>query len=124
MTVVALNRDARQAQVQQWAVNAFGELATTVPERGRRFLEEALELFQSVEGSDAAMAHTLVDYVFGRPVGEPFQEVGGVMVTLMSLAECIGVSVEVAEKTETHRVLSTDVAHFQRRQAEKRAAGL
>ena len=38
-----------------------------------RFLEEALELVQAC-GATASEAHQLVDYVYGRPVGEPAQE--------------------------------------------------
>lgn len=53
-------------------------------ERGHRFLEESLELVQALGGTREE-ALQLVDYVFGRPVGEPRQEVGGVMVTLAAL---------------------------------------
>ena len=55
-------------------------------ERNQRFLEEALELVQSLD-MDKETAHKLVDYVFNRPRGEPKQELGGVMNTLAILAE-------------------------------------
>ena len=54
-------------------------------QRNHRFLEEALELVQSL-GCTASEAHQLVDYVFGRPVGEPTQELGGAIITLHALA--------------------------------------
>lgn len=55
-------------------------------ERNQRFLEESLELVQSLD-MDKETAHKLVDYVFNRPKGEPKQELGGVMNTLAILSE-------------------------------------
>jgi hypothetical protein len=49
-------------------------------------------------------AHQLVDYVFGCPVGEPFQELGGVMVTLSALASCHDMDFEEAGEAEQARV--------------------
>lgn len=75
-----------QLKVDRWMQECFGaDVASDVAERSHRFLEEALELVQSV-GCTADEARQLVDYVFGRPAGEPRQEVGGVMVTLSALA--------------------------------------
>lgn len=48
-------------------------------ERNHRFLEEALELVQAC-GCTESEAAQLVAYVYGRPAGDPPQEVGGVMV--------------------------------------------
>lgn len=74
-----------QDSVRQWCVDCFGEVtANDAQERNFRFLEEALELVQSC-GATAADAHKLVDYVFGRPVGDPPQEVGGTVITLAAL---------------------------------------
>lgn len=74
-----------QVRVGQWLMECFGNgIAHDGMERNHRFLEEALELVQSL-GCTASEAHQLVDYVFGRPVGEPIQELGGVMVTLAAL---------------------------------------
>ena len=55
-------------------------------ERNQRFLEEALELVQSLDMKQDT-AHELVEYVFSRPKGEPRQELGGVMNTLAILSE-------------------------------------
>ena len=75
-----------QICVGLWIKACLGPLiAADVTERNHRFLEEALELVQS-KGCTASEAHQLVDYVFNRPIGEPFQELGGVMVTLAALA--------------------------------------
>lgn len=72
-------------------------------ERNHRFLEEALELVQSL-GCTQSEARQLVDYVFSRPVGEPKQELGGVMVTLSALASCHDMNLDTAGETELIRV--------------------
>lgn len=71
-------------------------------ERNQRFLEEALELVQSLD-MDAATAHKLVDYVFSRPPGEPKQELGGVMNTLAILAETNSMSMWQSAEDELAR---------------------
>lgn len=45
----------------------------------------------------------LVDYTFGRPVGDPSQEVGGVMVTLAALCAAADLSVVDCSETELRR---------------------
>lgn len=71
-------------------------------ERNQRFLEEALELVQSLD-MDKDTAHKLVDYVFGRPKGEPKQELGGVMNTLAILSETNSMSMWQAAEEELSR---------------------
>jgi hypothetical protein len=93
-----------QAKVQPWLLACFGEM---IPgdreERNHRFLEEALELVQSC-GCTASEAHQLVDYVFGRPVGELHQEVGGVMVTLAALCLANDADMHAAGWVELDRI--------------------
>ena len=97
---------AFQARVQPWLIECFGEaIASNREERNHRFLEEALELVQACD-TTADEAHALVDYVFGRPVGEPSQEVGGVMLTLAALCLANGFDMEAAGATELDRVWS------------------
>lgn len=82
---VGLDEPSFQARVDAWLVACFGQdIARDKVERNHRFLEEALELAQACQCTKSE-ALQLVDYVFGRPVGEPEQEVGGVVVTLASL---------------------------------------
>jgi hypothetical protein len=77
-----------QRRVLDWLMACFSmQVCRDSAERNHRFLEEDLELVQSL-GCTASEAHQLVDYVFGRPAGEPFQELRGVMVTLSALASC------------------------------------
>lgn len=74
-----------QGRVAEWVRECFGaDSQYDKAERAHRFLEEALELYQAT-GQSKENALKLVDYTFSRPIGEQFQEVGGVMVTLAAL---------------------------------------
>jgi hypothetical protein len=107
-----------QQRVQPWMLACFGEtIAGDQEERNHRFLEEALELVQST-GCTASEAHQLVDYVYGRPVGEPAQEVGGVMVTLAALCLANGLDMHAAAETELARIW-TKVEQIRAKQAAK-----
>lgn len=93
-----------QTRVQPWMLECFGPtIAADRIERNHRFLEEALELVQSL-GCMASEAHQLVDYTFGRPIGEPVQEVGGVMVTLAALCLASELDMHAAGETELARI--------------------
>ncbi|WP_208455902.1 hypothetical protein [Burkholderia gladioli] len=97
-------REQFQARVQLWMMECFGPtIAADRVERNHRFLEEALELVQSL-GCAASEAHQLVDYIFGRPIGEPAQEVGGVMVTLAALCLASSLDMHHAGETELARI--------------------
>lgn len=87
-----------QRRVQPWLMDCFGPtIAGDREERNHRFLEEALELVQAC-GCSASEAHQLVDYVYGRPVGEKGQEAGGVMITLAAL--CLANELDMHEEGE------------------------
>lgn len=90
-----------QSRVADWMEACFGpEISKDIDERNFRFLEEALELVQSL-GCTRHNAMALVDYVYNRPVGEPEQEVGGVAVTLAALGNAVGIHIqEEADKEE------------------------
>jgi len=88
-----------QDRVHPWMKECFGDvISEDTIERNHRFLEEALELVQACECT-ADEAHQLVDYVYGRDVGEKGQEVGGVMVTLAAL--CLAQKIDMHEEAET-----------------------
>jgi len=92
-----------QSKVHAWVLACFGPaIAADATERCHRFVEEALELSQSCGGT-AEDAHKLVDYVFGRDVGEREQEVGGVMVTLAALCNAFSVDMDEAASRELAR---------------------
>lgn len=118
ITVGAPEADTFQRRVHAWMLVCFGEkTAANLAERNHRFLEEALELVQA-NGCTASEAHQLVDYVFGRPVGEINQESGGVMVTFAALLNALGVDMKMAGETELARVW-TKVEEIRAKQAAK-----
>lgn len=89
-------------------------------ERCDRFIEEALELVQTEPTFSADRAHALVDYVFGRPVGEGEQEVGGVGVTLAALCGPFGIDMMAAFERELDRITAPEViAKIRAKQAAK-----
>ena len=93
-----------QSRVLPWLVACFGEkIAGDKIERNHRFLEEALELAQACDCARSE-AYQLVDYVFGRDVGEKSQEVGGVMNTLAALCLAHGLDMHDAAEIELARV--------------------
>jgi len=116
-------RDQRQATLAEWCAATFGvQHAASLPQRAVRLLEESLEAYQSA-GADPAMAHRLIDYVFGRPVGELRQELGGVGVCLLALAAAAHESADACEAREVARIQAKPIEHFRARNDAKNAAG-
>lgn len=133
--VVRAEMDARQDEHFAWAKRVFGDLpgvdVMSPRVRALRFLEEAIELYQAVTIADGmtpdaaeTKAAGLLDYVFARPVGEPGQEVGGTMITLMSLCSRLGLSVDACERDEAARVNAIDVDKLRDKQMQKVRAGM
>lgn len=117
------DRDTRQAETHVWCIAAFGEDdACSIPRRGLRLAEEAIETAQAC-GCDAEMLHRLIDHIYAKPVGELPQELGGLGVTMLALAEAAGVSADEAERNEIARVRAKPLAHFAARNAAKKARG-
>lgn len=117
------DRDDRQRQVAEWCAAAFGiEHQSSVPQRGLRMLEEAIEAYQALNG-DPAQAHALIDYIFAKEPGQLFQELGGLSLTLLALAAAAGVSADEAERTEIARVMAKPLAWFHARNEVKNKAG-
>lgn len=93
-----------QSRVKPWMMECFGqEISADTTERNHRFLEESLELVQAC-GCTADEAHQLVDYVYGRDIGEKTQEVGGVMVTLAALCLAQGMDMHTCGEVELKRI--------------------
>ncbi|APR39986.1 hypothetical protein [Paraburkholderia sp. SOS3] len=109
-----------QARVQPWMLECFGaDIAADKLERNHRFFEEAGELVQSC-GMTREEAHALVDYTWSRPVGEPVQEVGGVMVTLAALCLASGLDMHAAGEIELARISApATMAKIRAKQAAK-----
>lgn len=112
-----------QQRVAPWMQECFGpEISADRVERGDRLLEEVFELLQS-GGYDPTRVATLRDYVWGRPIGEPAQEVGGVMVTLAAYCLAFGLDMHEAGETELARILRPEVVEkIRAKQAAKAAA--
>lgn len=92
-----------QRRVEKWLEACFPpSVRSDRGERTHRFLEEALELAQA-NGCTRDDALALVDYVFGRPPGQPAQEVGGVMVTLASVCSASDINMDEAGDRELDR---------------------
>jgi len=93
-----------QARVEPWMAACFGpRISADTTERNHRFIEEALELVQA-GGMPKADVLQLVDYTYGRPIGELHQEVGGVMVTLAALCLAQGLDMHQAAEVELARI--------------------
>lgn len=111
---------AFQDRAQSWLIACFGrDIANDRTERNHRFLEEALELVQA-NGCTQSEARQLVDYVYGRPAGNPDQEVGGVMNTLAALCCASGLRMFEAGAREMDRVEHPSImAKIREKQAAK-----
>lgn len=110
--------ESYQRRVKNWVLACFGaKVAADRLERGDRFLEEALELLQS-GGYPKDRVAALVEYVFSRPVGDPDQETGGVMVTLAAYCEAHEINLGAAAERELARVW-TKVDAIRAKQAAK-----
>lgn len=92
-----------QERVENWLKACFPiTVRSNRAERTHRFLEEALELAQANSCSrEDALA--LVDYVYGRSIGIPELEVGGVMVTLAALCSASEINMDEAGEGELKR---------------------
>ena len=100
-----------QRAVRRWVIEHLGiEVADNKYVRCSRFCEESLELLQSLDYPKEDI-YKLIDYVYSRPVGEPFQEVGGVTITLNSLCSCTGVEIDIedAGSIELERIWQPEV---------------
>jgi hypothetical protein len=113
-----------QQLIGDWVLRCFGELSfKNGSERSRRVLEEAIELAQACD-LPLEKVIELAHYVYGRPVGEVPQELAGLSMTLLALAESYGLDLAQIQKAEIERVLSLPVEHFKKRLALKVAAGV
>lgn len=107
-----------QNRVNEGMQVCFGaEISKDKVERNHRFIEEALELVQSL-GATKSECHQLVDYVFDRNIGEPVQEAGGVMVTLAALCLSQNMNMDEAGELELKRIW-TKVDAIREKQAAK-----
>lgn len=109
-----------QQGVAKWMEECFvASLYSNMTERGDRFLEEVLEMLQA-HGYPFERISTLADYVYKRPVGDPEQEVGGVMITLAGFCYIAGHDMQALGDRELERINQPEVkAKIQAKQAAK-----
>lgn len=106
-----------------WGVRCFGDEHMRNPRiRALRLVEEAIELCQAV-GVDQAMVAKQVSEVYARPHGDKFQELGGVMVTTIAFAMCVGLNPDTVLEAEVRRCLSKTPEEFAKRNKAKMQIG-
>lgn len=121
---MAVTREERQQLVADWTLRCFGEAAATDPmERAARLVEEVIELAQAVGFPETGISALAAD-VYAKEPGHPFQEVGGVSITLLAFCEAYGIDVDQAEFAELRRILGKSRKHFQARQNAKADRGV
>ena len=113
-----------ESRIVRWITSSFGwELFRNRHERGRRFLEEVVELNQAM-GVSHEDALRIVNHVYSRPVGQIDQEMGGVGITLLGLCGSLDLDFQELTKRELDRVLALPADHFRKRNALKAQAGI
>lgn len=94
-----------QKRVYPWTVETFGYAKTmSLKERRQRVIEEALELAQSMGGTEDE-AVQMAAYVFARKIGEPRQEIGGLQVCIAAAANALGIDMDAAREDELVRCI-------------------
>lgn len=93
-----------QRNVVKWLETAFPGSSGNMDRRTRalRLLEEAVELAQAV-GITRENAFRQVEHTFSRPVGEPHQELGGVLFTALAVAASLGLDAHQVVTNESER---------------------
>lgn len=109
-----------QQRVAVWCNMVFGsKVANDRVIRNYRFIEEALELVQSL-GMSKQEVLDQVHYVFGRNIGEPDNEIGGVMITLAQLATVNNLDIDTCRVKEFVRIIDPEVVeHIKEKEAQK-----
>lgn len=109
------NKEEFQNRIATWLHECFGDtIAKSVTERCYRFFEESAELIQSL-GIPEEKAIELVKYVFSRDIGQPKQEVGGVMVTLAALCYAAELNMIKNGEDEYNRISQPEIMEKIRR---------
>ncbi|WP_244616892.1 hypothetical protein [Rhizobium sp. rho-13.1] len=101
----------------------FSDDPTDVAERSARFFEESNETCQAF-GMTREEAHALVDYVYGRPVGEPAKEIGAASLTLTSLCIVAGYDRAGCEEADLEKLVRPEtIARIRAKRATRHGRG-
>lgn len=124
--IEAKNQGSLQLRTLFWMMGVwrakFHSIANNARERQFRFAEEALELLQSL-GFSREDVNTIADYTYGRPPGEPEQEVGGAMITLAALCNANSIDMDHAATKEMQRISTPEMMEKIRRKHELGESG-
>jgi hypothetical protein len=116
--VKAMVDDPLQDGVTKWMIACFGpDISADRLERGDRLLEEVFELLQSGAYPRERIS-ALEEYVWARDIGEPHQEVGGVMITLAAYCGAMSLDMHKAGSDELARIW-TKIEKIRAKQAAK-----
>jgi hypothetical protein len=112
-----------QDRVAKAHVALFDGDPTDLIERRDRFVEEANEVGQ-VLGMTREEAHQLVDYTYGRPVGEPEKEIGAAMVTLASICVVGGWNMQACAEADLAKLRTPEtIARIRAKRATRHGRG-
>ena len=106
-----------------WAELMFGRVALDRRERLLRFIEEAVELGQSL-GLDRAALAAIADRVYSGPPGAPAREFGQCLACFECLAHVVDIDADAEATAELRRVQAIPQAEWNRRHAAKVALGI
>jgi hypothetical protein len=101
--LVQLHVRTYQERVAEAHHALFADDPTDIEERRDRYAEESNEVLQAFGMSREDM-HKLVDYTWGRPVGEHDKEIGAALVTLTSLCVVAGVDLMSCGEAELEKL--------------------
>jgi NTP pyrophosphatase (non-canonical NTP hydrolase) len=113
----------RPSRFLNWAHETFGDVALDPRERVLRFLEEAVELAQSL-GVSMDTTDALVARVYRRAPGDPVREIGQALATLELLAKAAKIDADAEATKEFYRVQKIPKEEWARRHAAKVAIGI
>lgn len=113
----------RPTHFLNWAHQTFGDIALDPRERVLRFLEEAVELAQSLHVS-MDTTDALVARVYRREPGDPVREMGQALATLELLAKAANIDADAEATKEFYRVQSIPKEEWERRHSAKVALGI
>lgn len=101
-----------------WAKSTFGDSAADPCERAIRNVEEAVEVAQTL-GVDKDMVLRTVERTYSRPAGGILEELGGNLVTLLSLIYVTGNDPEAILYNEVYRITSRSPDVWKKKHDEK-----
>lgn len=112
-----------QPMMVGWVKSRLGESAMEPRERDLRFGEESIELLQAV-GLSALDILRLLVHVYGKKPGRVGQEIGGVVTTLLTLAQSHDADMNICALMEIDRIHALPPEKFQNRQRKNAEGGI